>query len=191
MEQEIRYLADKPFDNNLVTELDMESIHSGIEHGNMYLTYQFESIRDVRSNCRMLLSWIIGAMMALTGCLIATAAADVPNIPILISTGYELVFAFVIAVIIFHGAMFKRAVHLPGDTPSHFFQNEILSPLKGRNDKAKYIIGWHLYEIQARIMYNKKEQMHEVKVYRRALALCLVALLSGAVLLTVLLLLEF
>ena len=39
MEQEIRYLADKPFDNNLVTELDMESIHSGIEHGNMYLTW--------------------------------------------------------------------------------------------------------------------------------------------------------
>lgn len=186
MEKDIRYLADKPFDNNLVAELDMESINSGIEHGNMYLVYQFESIRDVRNNCRMLLSWIIGAMMALTGCLIATATSDAPSVPMLVSAGYELIFAFAIAAIIFHGAMFKRAVHLPGDPPSHFFQDEIMSPLKGRDDKAKYIIGWHLYEIQARIILNKKEQMHEVKVYRRALALCLIALLSGVVLLTVL-----
>lgn len=190
MAENVTYLEDRAFDNRIVEDLDMESINSGIEHGNMYLVYQFETIRNVRDNCRMLLNWLIGAMMALTGTIIATAISDTPNIPVLVACGYELVFTFAIAVSIFYGAMFKRTVHLPGDTPSHFFQDAILDPLKGFDNKAKYIIGWHLYEIQFRIMQNKEEQMHEVRAYRRALFLCLIALLSGAVLLILLLLLS-
>lgn len=189
MKTQVTFSDDRPFDDRIVEDLDMESINSGLEHGNMYLQYQFATLSYIQDNCRMLLGWLIAAMMALTGALIATAASDTPDTLVLITTGYELLFAFTITFTLIRGVMFKRTVHLPGDSPSHFFQDEIMKPLEGFQNKGKYIKGWHLHEIQVRIMLNDEEQEHEVKIYRLALALILIAILSGALLLIALLLL--
>ena len=115
------------------------------------------------------------------------ASGETPDLIILISAGYELIFAFLIAATIIHGTMFRKTVFFPGDSPSHIFSDKSLQALKDFDDvRTRYIKGWHLEEIQFRIMQNKKEQLHEVTVYRRALALCLTAILSGAALVTTL-----
>lgn len=187
MEEKNIYFEDVPFERGKVDSLDMDAVNTGIDLGNRCLEYQYKTIYSIRDNCKMLLGWLIGAMMALTGALTATVVSETPDLIILISAGYELIFAFLIAATIIHGTMFRKTVFFPGDSPSHIFSDKSLQALKDFDDvRTRYIKGWHLEEIQFRIMQNKKEQLHEVTVYRRALALCLTAILSGAALVTTL-----
>lgn len=189
MEKEIKYYPDEPFDTDKVEKLDMETIDSGIELGTKRLEYQYETISNIRDNCKMILGWLIGAMMALIGVLALNAASENPNIAILVASLYELVFTAGIAFSILHGAMFRRSVALPGESPSFLFRDTVFQALDGFENWNKYIKGWELHAIQFNILWNIKEQAHEVKVYRCALALCLVALVSGGTLLAILILL--
>ena len=190
MEEKIKYFVEEPFDVRKIEKLDIDAINAGIEQASKCVEYQYKTIYSVRDNCKMILSWLIGAMMALIGAMMATAASAAPNMALFITSAYELLFAFAIAVFILHGAMFKKTVYYPGDSPSHLFSDARMEALeKFEPVRTKYLTGWFLEELQFRIMQNKEEQMREVLVYRRALVLCLIALVSGAVLVTVMLLL--
>ncbi len=191
MEDKIKYFEEVPFDVRKIEKLDIDAIDAGIEQASKCVEYQYKTIYSVRDNCKMILSWLIGAMMALTGAMMATAAAETPNMAIFITSTYEIVFAFAIGVFILHGAMFRKTVYFPGDSPSHLFSDSWMKALENFEPvRTKYLKGWFLEDLQFRIMQNKEEQMREVLVYRRALVLCLIALISGAVLVTVLLLLR-
>ena len=192
MEDNYEKFIDGPFDCRKLEKLDIDAIDAGIEEGKQLVAYQYDSIMHTNTNCRMILSWIIGAMMALTGALMASAISDTPDIAVIIPACYELVFAFVIAVIIIHGGMYKTTTFFPGDSPSHLFSDNKMEALRDYDTvRTKYLKGWYLDELQFRILQNKKVQARKTKTYRLALVLCLAALLSGAVLLTILLLLGF
>lgn len=189
MEKDIEYFQDKPFDNNIVAEIDMETVDAVTDEGNRYLQSQTDAIMLIERNCTTILGWLVGAFIALSGFFALEATSDHPEKALLIASGYEALFCFCIIFYIIWGGMYKRTIHMLGDSPSHMLMDEIMDPLKGFDDKAKYIKGWHLYEIQFKIMMNEKEQRHRVMVYRRALGLILIALITGAILLFSLLLL--
>ena len=182
MEEKIKYFVEVPFDVRKIEKLDIDAINAAIEQASKCVEYQYKTIYSVRDNCKMILSWLIGAMMA-------TAASAAPNMALFITSAYELLFAFAIAVFILHGAMFKKTVFSPGDSPSHLFADNWMKALEDFEPvRTKYLKGWFLEELQFRIIQNKEEQMREVLVYRRALVMCLIALVSGAALITGLLL---
>lgn len=181
MEENIKYFKEAPFDVRRLEVIDMEAINTALEQGTEYLRHQYSNILHVRDNCKMLLNWLIGGMMALAGTIMAALAADSPNVMLLTVSGYELLLASTIAASILYGAMYRRTIFLPGASPSYLISEDILKALDGFPDKTKYIKGWQLQEIQFRIMYNDSEQIHEVKVYRRALFLCIFAVVSGAI----------
>lgn len=182
MEENTKYFEDRPFDNSIVEELDMESIRAAFEEGNKCLHYQFEIITQLRRNCSMILGWVFASIVALTGYLGVAITSAAPQPALMITAGYELLFAFAIAFILIRGVLYRRTVFCPGTSPSYFLREDILNPLKGIKDKSKYTSGWHLSEIQYKIMENDKEQMYEVLVYRKALALMAIAVISGAIL---------
>ena len=186
MEEKIKYFVEVPFDVRRLEAIDIEAIDTALEQGTEYLRNQCGNILHVRDNCKMILSWLIGAMMALTGTIMATLAADSPNIMIIAVSAYELLFAAAIAATILFGAMYGRTVFHPGASPSYLISEDIIKALDGFPDKTKYIKGWQLQEIQFRIMHNDSEQIREVKVYRRALFLCISALISGVIVAAVL-----
>lgn len=180
MEENIKYFRETPFDVNRLEVIDIGAIDTALEQGNEYLRHQYSSIIHIRDNCKMILGWLIGAMMALTGTIMATLAADTPDVMILTVSAYELLFAAATAATILYGAMYRRTVFLPGASPSYLISDDIIKALDGVQDKTKYIRGWQLQEIQFRIMHNDSEQIHEVKVYRLSLTLCIFAVVSGA-----------
>ena len=189
MEEKIKYFVEVPFDVRKIEKLDIDAINAGIEQASKCVEYQYKTIYSVRDNCKMILSWLIGAMMALIGAMMATAASETPNMAVFITSAYELLFAFAIGVFILHKAMFKKTVFSPGDSPSHLFADNWMKALEDFEPvRTKYLKGWFLEELQFRIIQNKEEQMREVLVYRRALVMCLIALVSGAALITGLLL---
>ncbi len=189
MEESIKYFKDKPFDNNIVAELDMEAIDAVTDEGNRYLQSQRHAIDIIERNCTTILGWLVGAFIALSGFFALEATSVHPETALLVASGYEALFCSGIIFYIIRCGMYRRTVFLPGDSPTHMLMDEIMDPLKGFEDKTKYIKGWHLHEIQFKIMMNKKEQRHRVLVYRRALALVLIALITGVLLLFTLLLL--
>ena len=181
MKEKVKYFVETPFDVRRLEAIDIGAIDTALDQGTEYLRHQYVNIIHVRDNCKMILSWLIGAMMALAGTIVAALTADIPNIMLLIVSGYELLFATMIAISVMYGAMYRRTVFLPGASPSYLISEDIIKALDGFPDKTKYIRGWQLQEVQFRIMYNDREQMHEVKVYRRALALCFFAVISGVI----------
>lgn len=189
MEGRYEKFVDGLFDNNIIAEIDMETVDAVTDEGNRYLQSQTNAIMNIERNCTTILGWLVGAFIALSGFFALEATSAHPEAALLLASGYEALFCFSIIFYIIRGGMYKRTIHMLGDSPSHMLMDEIMDPLKGFEDKAKYIKGWHLYEIQFKIMMNEKEQRHRVSVYRRALALILIALITGAMLLFSLLLL--
>lgn len=181
MEKDIEYFEEVPFDVRKLEAIDIEAINTALEQGTEYLRHQYTNIIHVRDNCKMILSWLIGAMMALVGTIMASLAASTQNVMILAVSGYELLLVATIATTILYRAMYRRTVFLPGASPSYMISDDIIKALDGFPDKTKYIRGWQLQEIQFRIMHNDREQIQEVKVYRSALALCIFAVVSGAI----------
>lgn len=192
MKENYECFVDGPFDCRKIEKLDIDAIDAGIEEGKQLLSYQYDSIMHTNANCRMILSWIIGAMMALTGAMMASALSETPDIAVMVISGYELIFAFVIAVIIIGRGMYMTTTFFPGDSPTHLFSDRKMAELDGYDsDRTKYLKGWYLDELQFRIMQNDKVQAKKTATYRLSLILCLSAMLSGGVLLVVLLLLGF
>lgn len=189
MEEKNIYFEEKPFDNNIVSGLDMETIDAVLDEGNRYLQSQLSATEAVERNCTMLLGWLVGAFIALSGFFAIEATSAHPEMALLASAGYEALFCLCIVFYIIRSGMYRHRLFLPGDSPSHMLMDEIMKPLEGFDDKNKYIKGWHLYEIQFKIMMNKKEQSHRVMVFRYALALILSALITGMMLMFSLLLL--
>lgn len=181
---------DTPFDFNKVPQLDLEAVKAGMEQGNRYLEFQFKTIEAVRRRCTMILGWLFAVIVGTAGTMIYSLFSGAPNMPVIIMTVYALIASAVIFVYVIHGTMWKKTVYFPGDSPSHFFCDSYMETLKECEEKAVNIIGWNLYEVQAKIIDNKEEQMREVLVYRRALQM-IAGSIIGAVLLLGILTLSF
>ena len=67
MEENRTYFEEKPFDNNIVFGLDMETIDAVLDEGNRYLQSQLSATEAVERNCTMLLGWLVGSFIALSG----------------------------------------------------------------------------------------------------------------------------
>lgn len=187
MKNDFKEFQDRPFDCKKIEQLDKEAIDTGIEEGSKWLSYQYTSIKSVESNLKMILGWLVGAMMALIGTLVITGTSGTLRMSVIITAAYELISAFCLAIYITFKGLYKYTIFFPGDTPSHLFRDKVLLTLsKFDNVKTKYIKGWYLDELQFRILENNKVQSKKVSVYRLSLLLCLCALLSGGLLLIIL-----
>jgi hypothetical protein len=181
------FFKDVPFDLDLIDGLDSDSVTSGVEMGNLCLQNQVTIIERIRKRCITVLGWIIAAIVALLGFFVVEIMSDSPEISLLLLSGYGLTVCGTAAFILIYGSMYKRTVYPPGDSPSHFFFPTIVEYLKENIevDKKKCLLGYALSEIQFRIMENKKEQAHEVKMYRCALYVLVIGLISSVFLLLI------
>lgn len=189
MEKDYTVFEDCPFDCEKIGLLDMEAVDTGIEEGNRYLESQNCAIGHIDDNLRMMLGWLVGAMMALIGTLVLSVTSEIVHVSVIIASAYELLYAFILSIYIIRNGMYGNTVYIPGDSPSHLFRDKALEALKDFDKyRTKYLKGWYLDEIQFRIMQNKTVQARKVVVYRRALVTGVVGLISGGILLIVLLL---